>query len=50
MPFIGSVGHERVRNGQAECTVHLDLPIKYEEIIYNVIAVKIEDIKLLKVL
>jgi hypothetical protein len=50
MPFIGSVGHERVRNGQAECTVHLDLPIKYEEIIYNVIVVKIEDIKLLKVL
>ena len=48
MPFVGSVGHERVRNGEPECTIHLDLPIKYEEIIYNVIVVKIEHINRLK--
>jgi len=48
IPFIGSVGNDRSRNDGPECTIHLDLPIKYEEIIYNVIVVKHEQIKPLK--
>jgi hypothetical protein len=49
IPFIGSVGNDRCINGVSpEITIHLDLPIRYEEQNKNVIIVKHKDIKLLK--
>jgi len=50
IPFIGSVGNDRLINeiNGPEVTIHLDLPIKYEDVVRNVIIVKHKDIKLLK--
>jgi len=49
IPFIGSVGNDRCINGVSpEITIHLDLPIRYEEQNKNVIIVQHKDIKLLK--
>ncbi len=50
IPFVGSVGNDRQindRNGP-EVTVHLDLPIKYQDRIHYVIVVKHKDIKAFK--
>jgi len=50
IPFIGSVGNDRLvnENDGPEITIHLDLPIKFNDVIKNVIIVKHRDIKLLK--
>jgi hypothetical protein len=47
IPFVGSVGNDRQLNDRdgPEITVHLDLPIKYQGIIRNIIVVKHRDIK-----
>ena len=49
IPFVGSVGNDRCINGvDAEITIHLDLPIKHNGTLHNVIIVKHQDVKLLK--
>ena len=50
IPFIGSVGNDRLVSEVTgpEVTVHLDLPIKYENKIHTVIIVKHKDIKAYK--
>lgn len=47
IPFVGSVGNDRLVNEDdgPEITIHLDLPIKYEDKIRHVIVVKHKDIK-----
>lgn len=49
IPFVGSVGNDRVINNNGpEITIQLDLPIKYNNVIHNVIVVKHRDITKLK--
>lgn len=50
IPFVGSVGNDTLinENDGPYITVHLDLPIKYEDKIYNVIIVKHKDVKAFK--
>ena len=50
IPFVGSVGNDRLVNliDGPEITVHLDLPIKYEDTVYNIIIVKHKDVVRLK--
>jgi hypothetical protein len=50
IPFIGSVGNDRLINHIVgpEVTIHLDLPIKHKDTVYNFIIVKHKDIKRLK--
>jgi hypothetical protein len=47
IPFVGSVGNDRLVNEDdgPEVTIHLDLPIKYEDKIHRIIVVKHKDIK-----
>lgn len=47
IPFVGSVGNDRLVNEDdgPEITIHLDLPIKHEDKIYNVIIVKHADVR-----
>lgn len=47
IPFVGTVGNDRLVSeiDGPEITVHLDLPIKYQDTVYNVIVVKHKDIK-----
>lgn len=47
IPFVGTVGNDRLINHITgpEVTVHLDLPIKFDEKVFNVIIVKHKDIK-----
>lgn len=47
IPFVGSVGNDRQLNDRdgPEITIHLDLPIKYQNKVYNFIIVKHKDIK-----
>jgi hypothetical protein len=47
IPFVGTVGNDRLLNERdgPEITVHLDLPIRFDNKIYNVIIVKHKDIK-----
>lgn len=47
IPFVGSVGNDRLvsEDRGPEITIHLDLPIKYDGIIHNIIIVKHKDIK-----
>ncbi len=46
VPFIGTVGNDRVVSlAGPEITVLLDLPIKYNDEIKNVVIVKHKDIK-----
>ena len=47
IPFVGSVGNDRLINHVTgpEVTVHVDLPIKYQDVWYSVIVVKHQDIK-----
>jgi hypothetical protein len=44
---VGSVGNDRKINNVdgPEVTVHVDLPIKYQDVWYSVIVVKHKDIK-----
>jgi len=50
IPFVGSVGNDRQLNDRdgPEVTIHLDLPIKYQGNIHNIIVVKHKDIKAYK--
>jgi hypothetical protein len=46
IPFIGTVGNDRCINGvDKEITIHLDLPIKFEDKIHNIIIAKHKEIK-----
>jgi hypothetical protein len=47
IPFVGSIGNDRLVNEDdgPEVTIHLDLPIKYEDKIHRIIVVKHKDIK-----
>lgn len=47
IPFVGTVGNDRLLNERdgPEITVHLDLPIKYKDTVYNMLIVKHKDIK-----
>ena len=50
IPFVGTVGNDRLISKRVgpEITIHLDLPIRFEERIYNIIVVKHKDIKAYK--
>lgn len=50
IPFVGTVGNDRKINDidGPEVTIHLDLPIKYQDKICNFIIVKHKDIRRLK--
>jgi hypothetical protein len=50
IPFVGTVGNDTQINEieGPRISVHLDLPIKFENTIYNVIIVKHKDIKYFK--
>ena len=47
IPFVGTVGNDRLLNHRdgPEITIHLDLPIRHDNRIYNFIIVKHKDIK-----
>lgn len=46
IPFIGTVGNDRCINGvDKEITIHLDLPIKFNDKVHNFIIVKHKDVK-----
>jgi hypothetical protein len=47
IPWVGSVGNDRLVSTDIgpEITIHLDLPIKFEGVIHNIIVVKHEDVK-----
>ena len=47
IPFVGTVGNDRLLNQRdgPEITIHLDLPIRFDNKIYNFIIVKHKDIK-----
>ena len=45
IPFVGTVGNDRVIDKTGpQVTIHLDLPIKHEQQVRNVIVVKHKDI------
>ena len=49
IPFIGTVGNDRCLDGvNPEITLHLDLPIFFENKVYNFVIVKHKDVTLLK--
>lgn len=50
IPFVGTVGNDRLINHTIgpEITIHLDLPIKFKDVVYNFIIVKHKDIKAYK--
>lgn len=50
IPFVGSVGNDTLinENDGPQVSVHLDLPIKYKDVVYTVIIVKHKDIKAFK--
>lgn len=50
IPFIGSVGNDRLinENDGPEVTVHLDLPLKTDNVFRSIIVVKHKDIKPLR--
>lgn len=47
IPFVGSVGNDTVINNEEgpRVSVHLDLPIKFNDKVHTVIIVKHKDIK-----
>jgi hypothetical protein len=47
IPFVGTVGNDTLvnENEGPRVSIHLDLPIKYQDKIYTVIIVKHKDIK-----
>lgn len=50
IPFVGTVGNDSVVNELEgpRITVHLDLPLKYEDMCYNMIIVKHKQVNRLK--
>ena len=46
IPFVGSVGNDRLVNliDGPEITVHLDLPIRFEDKIHRIIIIKHADV------
>lgn len=50
IPFCGTVGNDTLINNEEgpRITIHLDLPIKFKDKVYNIIIVKHKDIKKLK--
>jgi len=50
IPFVGSVGNDTLINPLEgpRISIHLDLPIKYQNQVHNVIFVKHKDIKAYK--
>ena len=50
IPFVGTVGNDRMINERdgPEITIHLDLPIKYNDKVHNFIIVKHKDVKAFK--
>ena len=50
IPFVGTVGNDTLINEieGPRISVHLDLPIKFENKVYNVIIVKHKDVKYFK--
>lgn len=50
IPFVGTVGNDTLinENEGPRISVHLDLPIKYQNKVYTVIFVKHKDVKLYK--
>ena len=49
IPFVGTVGNDTViDNSGPRITIHLDLPIKFNDVIHNIIIVKHQDISKLK--
>ena len=50
IPFIGTVGNDTVINETEgpRISIHLDLPIKFNDTIHNIIIAKHKDIKPLK--
>lgn len=50
IPFIGTVGNDTIISEieGPRISIHLDLPIRFDESIRNIIIVKHKDIKLLK--
>ena len=47
IPFVGTVGNDTLINNieGPRISIHLDLPIKFDNVVYNVIIVKHRDIK-----
>lgn len=47
IPFVGSIGNDRLVNEDdgPEVTVHLDLPIKYEGVVHNILVLKHKQVK-----
>ena len=46
IPFIGTVGNDRCIDGvNPDITIHLDLPIRVDKVIRNVIIVTHKDVK-----
>lgn len=46
IPFIGSVGNDSCPDGQIpKVSIHLDLPVKYKDKVYNILFVEHKDIK-----
>ena len=52
IPFVGTVGNDTVINHieGPRISIHLDLPIVFDKVVHNVIIVKHEDIKRLKLI
>lgn len=49
IPFVGTVGNDRVIDQTGpQITIHLDLPIKFDKKIHNIVIVKHKDITKLK--
>jgi hypothetical protein len=50
IPFVGTVGNDTLinENDGPRISVHVDLPIKYDDKVHTVIFVKHKDIKLYK--
>lgn len=47
IPFVGTVGNDFLINYEEgpKVSVHLDLPIKYQDKVYNILFLKHKDIK-----
>lgn len=50
IPFVGTVGNDRFINAERgpEVTVHLDLPILYEEEVYRIIIMRPKELSFFK--
>ena len=52
IPFVGTVGNDTLINETEgpRISIHLDLPIKFKDVIHNIVIVKHKDIKKLECL